>query len=188
MARRYTISGDEKVSEAATSPFRPSGLAWIAGAIAVAAATVALEAWVGRPKDRKIEVPPATGEAGEARDLDFARIRGHVERLSGTTSRVTGYEGAARAAEYIMTELSGLGISDDNIETQEFEVAVPVTREATLVSDAPAGPVRIDLHPLWPNLARTCRTGRYPPVSDMGASMESRRGIYCIVSTTCSAL
>ncbi|MHC5053645.1 MAG: FtsX-like permease family protein [Planctomycetota bacterium] len=132
---------------------------WAVTAVTAMTVTVLLAAVIGTPSPPEVVVPPSVGESGGAVDLDFDRIRGHIARLCESPSRMTGREGAGRAADYILSELRKLGLGPGDVETQEFEVAVPGEGECVLSADTRAGTVRIPLHPLWPNLARTCKTG-----------------------------
>jgi hypothetical protein len=133
--------------------------AWAAGSLAVMAGSVALAAWIGAPDPSDVEVPRIVSDSGEEIDLDLDRVRGHIDRLCASPSRMTGREGAERAADYIIAELRKLGLGPGDIETQEFDVAVPGEGKCVLAAETPGGAVRIPLHPLWPNLARTCKTG-----------------------------
>ena len=144
---------------------------WVLAAIVSAALTVGVAAWLGRPQPAKVEAPPL-GELAAAADLDMARVREAVRVLSEPASRVTGYEGASLAREYVLRELAAAGI-DDVEEQPSFGVAVPIVHEARLTAQTPAGPVTVPIHPLWPNLARTCQT---PPEGISGPLVDVGRG------------
>jgi ABC-type antimicrobial peptide transport system permease subunit len=72
-----------------------------------------------------------------------------------TPSRVAGYPGDQKAAEYIEARFKELGLQ--NVHTETFPVAVPVSKGARItLHAAPDQPeVSAELHPLWPNLVRT---------------------------------
>ena len=141
-------------------------------AIVAIAATVLAAAYLGRPRPVSLR-PAAIAERGWSRDLNMNRIRRDIGVLSQLPSRLTGMPGARAGAERILSELSALPVTA--VETQEFEVPVPVTAEAYLEATTAEGTVRLQLHPLWPNLARTCQTppgGLSGPLVDVGTGRE----------------
>jgi hypothetical protein len=146
------------------------GACWIAGAALAVALTVVWAALVGAPKEAQLQVPSRIGRAGAAADLDLNRIRETVRDLSAAPSRLTGY-GAQAAGEHLLGELKKLGLKD--LEVQDFDVTVPLVRSAILEAATADGPVRLSLHPLWPNLARTCQTG---PAGLTGPLVDLGRG------------
>ena len=77
------------------------------------------------------------------------RLRQTVEELAGMGSRVTGYPGSVRAAEYLREKLRAAGVTE--IHTQNFPVPIPMD-EGFLLE---AGEERIQLFGVWPNLVRT---------------------------------
>ena len=129
---------------------------WIAFAIAGIAVTVWVAAWVGQPRPVAVRTSQSGGESRQ--DLDFKRLAGDLQRLSEPASRMTGTQGAGRAAGYIQAELQAMGALA--VATQQFEVPAPVAGDTSLTADTAQGRVSIPLHPLWPNLA--C-TGQTPP-------------------------
>lgn len=76
--------------------------------------------------------------------LDRANVLEHARALSIFGSRVVGYPGYYRAAEYIIGKLEELGYS---VEVQEFAVVVPVETEAYVE----VGGERMRVHAVWPN-------------------------------------
>ncbi|MHC4502160.1 MAG: M28 family peptidase, partial [Planctomycetota bacterium] len=134
-----------------------SHVIWAAGSACAVALTVLFAALIGWPSESKLVVPKTTGGGGTVQDISIEAVRRHVRRLSAVESRLTGYPGCERAFEYITSQLDGMGVGDR--ETQEFEVAVPMVREARLEAATPRGRASVAVHPLWPNLARTCKTG-----------------------------
>ena len=140
---------------------------WIAASAGVIALTVAVAAWMGRPSPLVIAIP----DFAEVEDLSVRRIQGHLDALAGSASRMTGY-GAGDALAYIQRELNAIGISE--MEIQTFETAAPVVDHAYLEGRTAAGEdVRLPLHPLWPNLARTSQT---PPEGIAGPLVDVGRG------------
>lgn len=69
----------------------------------------------------------------------------HIKSLSSIPSRVTGTEGAAQAAAYIINQFRGLGVGEPTVE--EFPVLVPIFSKAEVRT--PGAVYR--LHPLFPN-------------------------------------
>ncbi len=142
---------------------------WIGGGLMGIALTIAVAAYVGRPSPLVIEIP----DFAEVEDLSVTRIRGHIAALTRHDSRMTGY-GADDALAYIQEQMRALGI--DRMETQSFETTVPMVEEAWLEGHNDQGTVRVPLHPLWPNLARTSQTppeGLRGPLVDIGRGTEA---------------
>jgi hypothetical protein len=77
------------------------------------------------------------------------RLRQTVEELAGMGSRVTGYPGSVRAAEYLREKLRAAGVTE--IHTHRFPVPIPMD-EGFLLE---AGGEQIRLYGVWPNLVRT---------------------------------
>jgi hypothetical protein len=87
--------------------------------------------------------------AGPAQALE-ARLRERIAHLAGLGSRVTGYPGARAAADYLEAQLKAQGVVQ--VYRAPFQVPVPVDEGAGLELE---GGEQLDLHGLWPNLART---------------------------------
>ncbi|HNT35654.1 MAG TPA: M28 family peptidase, partial [bacterium] len=130
---------------------------WIVSAVVVIALTVSFAVWTGRPKPLELKVPPSISEGGVAEDLDFERIQDSIRRFSGVESRVTGYPGCQQTLELIQRELTRIGVTD--FQVQEFSVPAPIVESSVLIGHTDSGDITIPVHPLWPNLARTCQTG-----------------------------
>jgi len=96
----------------------------------------------------------SAGNAGlPSADLVKVRLVQHLIRLASVESRALGYPGHEKAAEYITSEFTRLGLVD--LQFDEFERAVPVDEGATLtLSDGK----RFKLACFWPNLVRTPKT------------------------------
>ncbi len=90
--------------------------------------------------------------APAALSADAAGLRATIDTLASFESRVPGYPGNARAADYLERRLRSLGLRDLRRET--FEVVVPVDRGAGLRVVGP-GEAEVLLRCLEPNLART---------------------------------
>jgi len=90
---------------------------------------------------------PATHERLD-RALDPGQVRAHVEYLAGLGSRVSGYPGNARAADYILARFRALGLET---YVQEFDLPTPLDEGCTLE----VGGKRYEVGAIWPNLVRT---------------------------------
>ena len=77
----------------------------------------------------------------------------HLRDLSAVGSRVTGYPGAAAAADLIEARLRAAG--SDTVYRRSIRVPVPVDLGAAIVVDDAEYP----LYCMWPNMARTPTTG-----------------------------
>ena len=85
-----------------------------------------------------------------AGQVDISRVKNNVEYFSNLGSRVCGYEGERKAAEYIISELKNLGLE---VRVQEFDVVVPKDKGASL--KVISSNRILTLHSLWPNGVRT---------------------------------
>ncbi len=81
---------------------------------------------------------------------ELGEVRNTVEYMASLGSRLTGYPGAEKAAQYVEDALSDLGVE---VVREEFKLAVPIDRGGSLRVDGLEDP--IVLHGIWPNLVRT---------------------------------
>jgi len=121
---------------------------------------------------------PAGGkpDAGLSADLDAIRRRVTAENIRQAvtehiavpgSSRVAGYPGCDAVQQYLIAQLKQMGYTDAEITVDPFDVTVPVEyaeqgdarTESFLEVAGPDGPVHFRIHPLWPNLIRTCHLG-----------------------------
>ncbi len=77
------------------------------------------------------------------------RMGEDIRYFASLGSRLTGYPGADKAAQYVERQFRGAGIQ--NIEYQDFEIMVPVDHGSTLIVDGEPIPI----HAVWPNVVRT---------------------------------
>ena len=86
---------------------------------------------------------------------DLESIRATVEFMASQGSRVSGYPGADRAADYVQEAFVAAGMSE--VTREEYGVTVPIDRggELTILDTGE----RIHLDGLWPNHVRTNKTG-----------------------------
>ena len=104
------------------------------------------------PEVREVIVSERDREIKEiAESITAARLRETVSVLSGLGSRVPGYAGHRKAADFIRSELEQIGLQ--GITEEAVEVTVPVDKGASLVV-ASTGE-EIQLFGLWPNQVRT---------------------------------
>ncbi len=141
---------------------------WLIAAVAGMLLTVLVVARCNRP--RVATLAALTGV--QNMDLDMARVQADVTALTRAPSRLTGSPGERAARTHIVRSLRAIGAR--SITLQKFRVPVPVTRMAALEVRRPgAPPVSVPVHPLWPNLARTCQT---PPAGLTGMLVYAGAG------------
>jgi len=146
---------------------------WLLLAVVAIAATILVAAMLDRPREVVLDVA-GIGDEAAAVDLDMARIESDIRMFAAVDSRMSGREGVASAFEHIRDELAAAGL--DRATVQEFPVAVPIGQQAHLTVIGVEEPVKVPLHPLWPNLARTCMTppdGLRGRLVDAGGGTES---------------
>ena len=103
------------------------------------------------------EVPPVPVPRAEevgTRVLDAVRedgIRTLMDQFTQHESRVVGYEGHEKTADFIISEFRRFGMED--VEAETYDVAVPIDYGGTLTVED-TGEV-FSIHGLWPNLVKT---------------------------------
>ena len=103
------------------------------------------------------EVPPVPVPRAEevgTRVLDAVRedgIRTLMDQFTQHESRVVGYEGHEKTADFIISEFRRLGMED--VEAETYSVAVPIDQGGSLMVED-TGEV-FTIHGLWPNLVKT---------------------------------
>lgn len=87
--------------------------------------------------------------------INITHVMEHVSKLSNFSSRVTGYEGCDKAAEYIYNFFKAHGL---NSFYHEYNVVVPIDYGANItIFDNDGHAVRtINAYTMWPNLVQTC--------------------------------
>jgi hypothetical protein len=96
------------------------------------------------------------------------RLRSTVNTLSGFGSRVAGYPGDAKAADYVQGQFNAIGL--ESVRTDAFPVTVPydpgvddpakgayvdLNPAAARPNPSALAPGHLPIYPLWPNLVRT---------------------------------
>lgn len=85
-------------------------------------------------------------------NISEARLAETVRWMAAQGSRVAGYPGADRAADYIEQQFRAIGLQ--NVQREPFPITVPVDEGASLeVAATPS--YRVQVFPLWPNQVRT---------------------------------
>ena len=103
------------------------------------------------------EVPPVPvprAEEVSVRVLDAVRedgIRALMDEFTRSDSRVVGYPGHEKAADFIASEFRRLGMED--VEAETYGVTVPVDRGGSLTVEGTGE--SFPIHGLWPNLIKT---------------------------------
>ena len=82
-------------------------------------------------------------------NVQLKRLKDHISNLNSRPSRVTGYEGANSAADYIEDQFFSLGLND--VRRESFPVTIPIDKGATLKLPEQD----FALFSLWPNGVRT---------------------------------
>jgi ABC-type antimicrobial peptide transport system permease subunit len=77
----------------------------------------------------------------------YSNVLDRITFLSNLGSRVTGYEGNYRAAQYIIDEFTKLGLS---VQVQKFNVTVPIDLGSDITILEPIT-ATINAHAVWPN-------------------------------------
>ena len=95
-----------------------------------------------------------TADSGWAREDG---VRETVAYLSSLGSRVSGYPGAAAAADYVEQRLREIGLPE--LTRESFEVTVPIDQGGELLLTESGE--RYALYGLWPNLVRTSTLPEY---------------------------
>ena len=86
-----------------------------------------------------------------ASEIDSSSIAEKIYKFSTMGSRVTGYEGAETAADYIVNNFERIGLKD--IKRESFNVTVPIDKGGTLKVSSTNE--KFPIYSLWPNGVRT---------------------------------
>lgn len=107
------------------------------------------------------------------RNLNFTRILENIKILSSLGSRVTGYNGSVKAANYIAHYFQKLGLYPGGVNEyfQPYNVAVPIDLGSS-VEVIDEGKI-LKAYALWPNGIQTCLT---PPEGVFGKLIDVGRG------------
>ncbi len=96
--------------------------------------------------------------------VSASRMKNTIDTLSNMGSRVAGYPGEKKAADYVYQQMCGI-VGTGNVHTDTFNVTVPYDdgvsnpakgAYAQLLSAKAGSPAsHLSMYPLWPNLVRT---------------------------------
>ncbi|MCA1597316.1 MAG: hypothetical protein LC772_12960, partial [Chloroflexi bacterium] len=89
--------------------------------------------------------------AGTVRQSD---LQSTITTLSSLGSRIPGYPGYEKAADYVESQMKAAGLT--GVTREDFQVAVPLDRGASLTVGGRTFPI----FPLWPNQIRTSQLPR----------------------------
>ena len=89
------------------------------------------------------------------RTVDTDRVMKHLEAFSSFSPRISGYEGAEKAAQYIADQLRSYGY---DVRLEEYNVTVPVDYGAKLYLETSKGSYELKAYALAPNVVETCAT------------------------------
>jgi len=131
-----------------------------------------------------IDLSPVYSPRELAGAVDAELIENTVGALAAMGSRVPGQPGNRWAAEWVQDALEGIGL--DDVTAEPFDVVVPLPDGLAEEQRASGRPWNrtgaklelsdgqtLTLHPLWPNLVRTCRT---PPDGVTGHIIDAGYG------------
>ncbi|MEN6371919.1 MAG: FtsX-like permease family protein [Armatimonadota bacterium] len=104
---------------------------------------------LSQPKPEEVPAQVASRYKEIASLVNENRLQQSVNELSSYGSRVAGYPGSQKAAEYIVSELRKTGIKD--ITTEPFDVTVPVDNGGSVTIAGHS----FKIYGIWPNLVRT---------------------------------
>ncbi|HET6381834.1 MAG TPA: FtsX-like permease family protein [Armatimonadota bacterium] len=102
-----------------------------------------------------------------ASTIKLSELQKTVSDLAALPSRIPGYPGYERAANYVQNAMSGAGLS--KVHRENFTVAIPV-EDGTSTLTVGGHPFRV--YPLWPNQVRTSQLppgGITAPLIDGGS-------------------
>jgi len=107
--------------------------------------------------------------------IDMERIRRHIRFFSSLGSRVTGYPGSYRAAQYIYDKFLEYGLS--HVQFHNYSITVPIDYGANVEVLSSKGNVQrvLNAYTLWPNSVQTSPT---PPEGLTGKLIYGGYGSY----------
>ncbi len=107
---------------------------------------------------KTVEVPSNVNnlyvQPTELADINFDNVLQHIQFFSNLGSRVIGYDGFFKAADYVKNYWSSLGLQPYN---ETFQIVTPIVVNASLSYQTSNGQiVRYEIYPLWPNHVNPC--------------------------------
>lgn len=131
---------------------------WILAILIILLALAASRAAVAQ-EEEELVLKSETDYELAAGSVDYDSLAATIEHLSSLGSRVTGYPGCEKAAEFVERRFRELGLEDVTVET--FPVLVPVSipdEKGRVSSLSVTGGRELEILPMWPNLLRTTKT------------------------------
>lgn len=104
-----------------------------------------------------------------AATIDDRQLASTIRTLSSAGSRVVGYDGERKAADYVEAQFKQI-FGEGNVRSETFQATVPKDRGATLE----AGGRRFPVYGVWPNLVRTSQV---PPEGLTGPLIYGGNGL-----------
>lgn len=122
-------------------------------------------AWSARQTEEEYVLTSETPYQAVAAAISANEIKTTINDLAAMGSRVTGYPGCDRAAEYVERRFRELGLED--VHTESFPLVVPMVKRdskgrAATVTVLERGRPKEEfaIEPMWPNLVRLPKTPR----------------------------
>ena len=146
---------------------------WIAVVVGFALLAAILMTRTGGMRQRPAPTGITSSQFGPAEVVASVRpeqLAGHLDVLSRWPSRLPGTSGHQAAARYVQETFTELGLT---VMRQPIEVTVPLTRYCQLLGPDDRPLEDLSLHPLWPNLVRTCTI---PEPGIQGRAMQGQAG------------
>ena len=130
-----------------------------------------LTALVAVSSSVRAAVDPALADKYKAlaATVDNTALAQTIRELSTNGSRVVGYPGERRAADYVEKEFRNL-FGDSSVKTESFTATVPMDKGARLDANGKTYP----LYCIWPNLVRT---SQLPPEGLAGSLIYASNGL-----------
>ncbi len=124
-------------------------------------------------EEMEVALTSDTDYAKVAAEISEAEINETIRTLAAFGSRVTGYPGCDRAAQYVEEKFRAAGLQEITID--EFPVMSPRVGNDEQPATLTVGDREFTIYPLWPNLVRTPQT---PPEGLTGPLMYGGNGAF----------
>ncbi|HEX3000258.1 MAG TPA: M28 family peptidase, partial [Armatimonadota bacterium] len=117
------------------------------------------------PAEKKLAPATEAAYRNLSSSVNPDNLNRHIRNLASLSSRVAGYPGADKAADYVESEFRKAGLTD--VRSEKFPVTVPMDSSSSMQ----IGNAKYKLYPLWPNMVQTSRLpegGLDAPIIDVG--------------------
>lgn len=151
---------------------RPSTIAGVVLLVLGISIILSVAAGALTPEEKKKAAKEARWKVAYDNQIPDAALQPYIEKLESFGSRVAGYPGNAKAADYIADQFEKIGLDDVSQQVdpkkfgpkrpymEEFNVAVPIVEKANLQVEGETTTKTLRLYPLWPNVVRTSKLPR----------------------------